>query len=292
MVMAVFENHESANFSIPWEAAKGGDAKFDDAPDLYLDVSIFPIINADGDLTNTVCQWVDITQHKKNEESLRERTQELNFSRDETIHRLARAAEFRDNETAEHNQRMSHYCKLLAERYGMSTKRCEQIRLASVMHDIGKIGISDLVLLKPGRLTDEEFTLIKTHTEIGYRILSGSRSPLLKMGAAIAYTHHEKYDGSGYPRQLAGDEIPIEGRIAAVADVFDALTSNRVYRDSWTVDQTLELIVREKGGHFDPLFVDIFLESMDEVLKIKERHADGSGTEIPSDYRWPEQHYS
>jgi putative two-component system response regulator len=283
MVMAVFENHQPTNFTIPWEAAKGGDVNFEDAPDLYMDVSIFPIVSADGGLTNAVCQWVDITEHKNNEESLRERTQELDFSREETIQRLAKAAEFRDNETAEHNQRMSHYCMILAERFGMSTERCEKIRLASVMHDIGKIGISDLVLLKPGRLTEEELYLIKTHAEIGYRILSGSRSPLLDLGAVIAFTHHEKYDGSGYPRQLAGEEIPVEGRIAAVADVFDALTSNRVYRKAWSVDRTLELIVREKGAHFDPLFVDLFLESMDDVLQIKKRHADGSAPAIGKD---------
>jgi HD-GYP domain-containing protein (c-di-GMP phosphodiesterase class II)/signal transduction histidine kinase len=285
MVMAVFENHEPTNFTIPWEAAKGGDVNFEDAPDLYMDVSIFPIVNAEGRLTNAVCQWVDITKHKQNEESLRERTQELDFSREETIQRLARAAEFRDNETAEHNQRMSHYCKILAEGFGMSAEQCEKIRLASVMHDIGKIGISDLVLLKPGRFMDEELSLIKTHPEIGYRILSGSRSPLLELGAVIAFTHHEKYDGSGYPRQLAGVEIPVEGRIAAVADVFDALTSNRIYREAWSIDRTLELIVREKGAHFDPLFVDLFLESMDDVLQIKKRHADGSATTIGS----PEQ---
>jgi HD-GYP domain-containing protein (c-di-GMP phosphodiesterase class II) len=290
-VADVFEKHQPVNFTIPWEATKVGTAQFESAPDLYMDVSIFPIVSPDGELTNAVCQWVDITQHKKNEESLRQRTQELNFSRDETIHRLARAAEYRDNETAEHNQRMSHYCKLLAERYGMDAERCEKIRLASVMHDVGKIGISDMVLLKPGRLTVEEFTLIKTHTEIGYRILSGSRSPLLEIAAIIAFTHHEKYDGSGYPRQLAGEEIPIEGRIAAVADVFDALTSNRVYRDSWSVDQTLELIVREKGGHFDPQCVDLFLESMNDVLEIKKRHADNKATTTHSDY-WPKQHYS
>jgi HD-GYP domain-containing protein (c-di-GMP phosphodiesterase class II) len=290
-VANVFEKHQPANFTIPWKATKGGTAQFENAPDLYMDVSIFPIVNPDGELTHAVCQWVDITQHKNNEESLHQRTQELNSSRDEAIHLLARAAEYRDNETAEHNQRMSHYCKLLAERYGMDAERCEKIRLASVMHDLGKIGVSDLVLLKPGKLTDEEFTLIKTHTEIGYRILCGSRSPLLEIAAVIALTHHEKYDGSGYPRQLAGEEIPIEGRIAAVADVFDALTSNRVYRKSWSVDQTLALIVREKGSHFDPLCVELFLNSMDDVLEIKRRHADNTATAASGDW-WLERHNS
>jgi putative two-component system response regulator len=210
------------------------------------------------------------------EQAVEERTQELRLSREETIQRLAMAAEFRDIETAEHNQRMSHYCKLLAERLGMSSERCEQIRLASVMHDVGKVGVSDLVLHKPGKLTAEEFAQIKTHPDIGHRILSGSSSPLLELGAVIALTHHEKYDGTGYPRRLAGEAIPIEGRIAAVADVFDALTSNRVYRDAWSLERTLELLNHDKGSHFDPPIVDLFLESMDDVLQIRKRYADGS----------------
>ena len=208
------------------------------------------------------------------EQAVAERTQELRVSREETIQRLAKAAEFRDIETAEHNQRMSHYCRLLAERLGMSAERCEQIRLASVMHDVGKVGVSDLILLKPGKLTGEEFAQIKTHPDIGHCILSGSTSPLLELGAVIALTHHEKYDGSGYPRRLAGDAIPIEGRIAAVADVFDALTSNRVYRDAWSLEKTLELLNHDKGSHFDPSMVDLFLESMDDVLQIKKCYAD------------------
>jgi len=208
------------------------------------------------------------------EEAVEKRTSELRISREDTIQRLAKAAEFRANETAEHNQRMSHYCRLLAERLGVSAKRCEEIRLASVMHDVGKVGVSDLVLLKPGKLTDDEFAQIKAHPEIGYRILTGSSSPLLELGATIALTHHEKWAGSGYPRGLAGEAIPIEGRIAAVADVFDALTSHRVYRDAWPLDRTIEQLVRDKGSHFGPDVVDLFLESMDEVLQLKERYAD------------------
>ena len=208
------------------------------------------------------------------ETAVEERTRELRLSREDTIQRLSRAAEFRDNETAEHNQRMSHYCRLLAERLGMDAGRCEQIRLASVMHDVGKIGVSDLILLKPGKLTDDEFAQIKTHAEIGYRILSGSSSPLLELAAAIALTHHEKVDGSGYPRGLCGEAIPLEGRVAAVADVFDALTSNRVYRDAWPVERATDLLVRDRGSHFDPKIVDLFLDSMDDVLRIRRRHAD------------------
>ena len=211
------------------------------------------------------------------EGTVNQRTRELQLSQEETIQRLAKAAEFRDNETAEHVQRMSHYCRLIVQRMGMTAEKCDQFRLASVMHDVGKIGISDLILLKPGELTDEEFDHIKLHAEIGHRILSGSNSPLLELGAAMAFSHHEKYDGTGYPRGLADEAIPIEGRIAAVADVFDALTSDRVYRRAWSVEKATDLLIRDKGIHFDSKIVDLFLESMDEVLEVMERHADGSG---------------
>ncbi|MFH1811403.1 MAG: HD domain-containing phosphohydrolase [Pseudomonadota bacterium] len=213
------------------------------------------------------------------ERAVAERTRELRQSREDTIQCLARAAEFRDNETAEHNQRMSHYCSLLARRLGMSPERCEQIRLASVMHDVGKVGVSDRVLLKPGRLTDEEFAEIKTHPAIGHRILAGSSSPLLELGAVIALSHHEKYDGSGYPGRLKGEAIPIEGRLAAVADVFDALTTNRVYRDAWSLEKTLQLLVHDRGTHFDPGIGDLFMASLDEVLAIRKQHADRSPTD-------------
>ena len=209
------------------------------------------------------------------ERAVADRTRDLTLSREETIQRLAIAAEYRDDETAKHNQRMSHYCRLIAERMGMSPERCEEIRLASVMHDVGKIGVSDLILHKPGKLTDEEFTQIQTHTEIGYRILSGSSSSLIELGATVAYTHHEKIDGTGYPRGLVGAEIPIEGRIAAVADVFDALTSDRIYRAAWSPERTVDFLLSERGRHFEPEIVGIFVASMDDVLRIRQRHADG-----------------
>lgn len=206
--------------------------------------------------------------------TVEERTRALRLSREETIHRLSRAAEFRDNETAEHNQRMSHYCKLIAARLGMEDARCEQIRLASVMHDVGKIGISDQILLKPGRLTPTEFEHIKSHPEIGHRILRDSSSPLLQLASTIALLHHERMDGAGYPAGLSGAAIPLEGRIVAVADVFDALTSKRCYRDALPVGQAIELLRQGSGTHFDPEIVQCFLGAMDDVLLIMERHAD------------------
>jgi putative two-component system response regulator len=204
-----------------------------------------------------------------------ERLQEdLRVAREETILRLARAAEFRDDETAAHLQRMSHYCYLIGKKQNLDDYTCEMLRIASPMHDVGKIGIPDHILLKPGRLTPDEYTIMKQHAEIGYQILSGSESPLVKLAANIAHTHHEKWDGSGYPRGLRGDEIPIEGRIAAVADVFDALTSERPYKKAWPLEDAVSLLERGRALHFDPELVDLFLGSMDEVLEIKHEYLD------------------
>jgi putative two-component system response regulator len=199
---------------------------------------------------------------------------DIRLSREETVQRLALAAEFRDDETARHVQRMSQYCALLARRYGLDEGHCELIRIASPMHDIGKIGTPDSILLKPGRFTPEEFQAISKHPEIGYRILSGSDADLLKLAAIIAWTHHEKYDGSGYPRKLIADAIPLEGRIAAVADAFDALTSRRVYKPAFPVDQAISIMRQGRGKHFDPSLLDTFLNSMDQVLVIKDQYAD------------------
>ncbi len=199
---------------------------------------------------------------------------ELRLSREETIQRLAIAAEFRDSSTAKHIQRMSHYCELLARKIGLSADRCDLIRTASPMHDIGKIGTPDHVLLKPGKFTPEEFNVIAQHAEIGYRILGGSDAELLKVAAVIAWTHHERWDGSGYPRGLKGEDIPIEGRIAAIADAFDALTTERVYKPAFELDHAVDLMLKHRGEHYDPDLLDVFLSSMEDVKKIHERYAD------------------
>lgn len=201
---------------------------------------------------------------------------ELRLSREETIQRLAIAAEFRDSSTAQHIQRMSHYCELLAQRYGLSPERCDLIRTASPMHDIGKIGTPDHVLLKPGKFTAEEYNVITQHSEIGYRILSGSDAEVLKVAAIIAWTHHERFDGSGYPRGLKGETIPIEGRIAAIADAFDALTTQRVYKPAFELDHAVELLLKHRGEHFDPELLDVFLGSMDDIKRIHAQYADRS----------------
>lgn len=199
---------------------------------------------------------------------------ELEHARHDTLERLTRAAEFRDDETAAHLQRMSHYCRLIARKKGLDDYTSELLRVASPMHDVGKIGIPDNILLKPGRLTPEEFQIMKQHAEIGYRILTGSDSQLLKMAAIIARSHHEKWDGSGYPQGLQAEDIPLEGRIAAVADVFDALTSARPYKAAWPLEDAVSLLRDGRGKHFDPELVELFLGSMDEVLDIRARFQD------------------
>ncbi|MFO7760761.1 MAG: response regulator [Desulfobia sp.] len=218
---------------------------------------------------------IDNRRHREELERLvEERTAEVKESREETIQRLAKAAEFRDNETARHTVRMGHCCQLVARKVKLSEEICEMLRLAAPLHDVGKIGISDTILLKPAKLTPEEFAVIKEHSVIGYRILSGSKSRLLNLGASIAWTHHEKFDGSGYPRGLKGKSIPIEGRIAAICDVFDALTSERVYKSSISIEKSLEILKEGRGSHFDPELLDIFLDNMEEVRKIKYDLAD------------------
>ncbi len=205
---------------------------------------------------------------------LEEAKQELAVASEQTVLRLAKAAEFRDDETAQHTLRMSHYCMIIAKGLGYEKKQSELIRLASQLHDVGKIGISDAILLKPGRLTPNEFALMKEHPLFGYRILSDSKAALLQVGAVIARGHHEKYDGSGYPDGLIGEKIPIEARIASVADVFDALTSRRVYKEAMSVVSAVEILRQGKGNHFDPELVNIFLANMEDVLHVRERFRD------------------
>ena len=199
---------------------------------------------------------------------------DMRVLQEETIHRLSLAAEFRDDETPRHIQRMSHYCALIADRLGMDADRCELIRAASPLHDVGKIGVPDQILFKPGSLDAEEWAVMQRHCEIGHRILSGSNTPVLNLAATIALTHHERVDGSGYPQGLMGEQIPIEGRIAAVADVFDALTTNKVYRAAIPMAQAIEIMKEGRGRHFDATVLDVFLSERGRILGIKERYAD------------------
>jgi len=201
--------------------------------------------------------------------ALERSAQRLKLSREETVRRLSRAVEYRDEETGGHTERMSAYCAMLAGKLGLDS---ESIRVASPMHDVGKVALPDHILLRPGALTADERREMERHTWIGYQILSGSGSALLELGATIALTHHEKWDGTGYPRRLAGNAIPLEGQVAAVADVFDALTSDRPYRRAFSIEQAVKIMHAERGGHFDPRLVDLFLENVEEVTDLRERY--------------------
>jgi len=208
------------------------------------------------------------------EEKVKARTQDLHDSRLEIIQRLSRAAEYRDNETGRHIIRMSRFCEVLARAAGFSNTFCEEILAASPMHDIGKIGIPDSVLLKPGKLNEEEWAVMKTHTQIGADILAGNAFPLLTMGATIALTHHERWDGSGYPNGLKGESIPHEGRIASICDVFDALRSERPYKAAWPLDKALDEIRKQSGVQFDPDLVHYFFKVLPQIIEISERYSD------------------
>lgn len=188
----------------------------------------------------------------------------------DTIHRLVLAAEYKDEDTGDHIVRMSRYSCLIAEKSGLSSKDVDHILFASPMHDIGKIGIPDSILLKTGKLTKEEFDFMKTHTTIGAKILANSKAEILQVSQQIAASHHEKWDGTGYPQGLKGNNIPIFGRIVAISDVFDALTSRRPYKDPYPVDVAVSIIEKESGHHFDPELVDVFVENLGSILKIKE----------------------
>ncbi len=185
---------------------------------------------------------------------------ELEIAQAETVRRLSMAVEFRDEDTGAHIERIGRFSTLLAEHVGMDQDFCATLTHAAPLHDVGKVAIPDAILLKPGKLTAEERAIVETHAEEGHRLLRGSSSSILDLAATIALSHHEKWDGSGYPRGAKGEAIPIEGRIVAVADVFDALTSDRVYRRAFTVEEAVEMMLEQRGGHFDPVLLDAFME--------------------------------
>jgi len=219
------------------------------------------------------------------EELVKQRTYELFETQRQIIFSLGLASEYRDTETGMHIKRMSNYCHLIYRHIGQPEIECERILFGSPMHDVGKIGIPDSILLKPGKLTKEEFETMKQHTIIGKRILSGQDatgktvnpmvdSPLIQMAVSIAYTHHEKWDGTGYPKQLAKTDIPLPGRVAALADVFDALTSERPYKKAWAAEKALDEIILLKGKSFDPDLVDVFVQIFSDILFIKDQFSE------------------
>lgn len=192
----------------------------------------------------------------------------------DTIVRLTKAAEYRDQETGGHIERMAHYSRLIAAALGLPAEAQQAIFDAAPMHDIGKVGTPDHILLKPGRLTDDEMAIMKQHAAIGHDILHGSESPILQAAAVIALSHHEKFDGSGYPGGLAGESIPLSGRIVALADVFDALTSSRPYKKAWELERAIDFICQQSGAHFDPACVAAFCAARDEIVAIRARYGE------------------
>lgn len=201
-------------------------------------------------------------------------TKEIEETQREIIYTMGGIGESRSKETGNHVKRVAEYSYVIAKGLGLSEEEADLLRMASPMHDIGKVAIPDSVLNKPGKLTDEEYQLMKSHASIGYGLLKSSKRSILQAAAIVAHQHHEKWNGKGYPNGLKGEEIHIFGRITAIADVFDALGSDRVYKKAWELDRIIALFKEERGEHFDPQIVDIFLEQLPEILKIRDRYSD------------------
>ena len=223
----------------------------------------------------TMAREAVVHDNKLLDQKVNERTEQLRETQLEVIRRLGLAAEFRDDDTGLHITRMSRFCAKLAKAAGLSDADCEILLHAAPMHDIGKIGIPDSILLKPGKLEDEEFEIMKTHTLIGGELLAGSTSPVMELAQVIALNHHEKWNGRGYPAGKKEEEIPFVARIASICDVFDALTSVRPYKQAWPVEKALALIEEQAGNDFDPNLAKLFLEISDEIVKMREDLQEG-----------------
>jgi putative two-component system response regulator len=213
-------------------------------------------------------------QNRALERLVQERTAELNETRLEILHRLGSAGEYRDNETGLHVVRVCHYSRVIASAYGLPESEAELLYNAAALHDTGKIGVPDAILFKPGKLDDNEWVTMKTHSEIGHKIIGAHENRLLKAAAMIAQTHHERWDGNGYPLGLKGADIPLFGRIVSIVDMFDALTSVRPYKRAWPIEEAIAEIVRCRELHFDPRVVDVFLSVVPELTAIQQKFAD------------------
>jgi len=247
-----------------------------DREQTFLSVK-FPFLDEEGNLAGITGVSVDITAQHEAEQLQRDlatvrelAVEELRSSRQEAVERLARAVELHDPEAEHHANRIARIASYLASQLGLDDEQIQLLRAAAPMHDVGKIAVPDAILLKPGPLTPEERSEMERHAEIGHQILTGSESELLRMAARIALTHHEWFDGSGYPRGLAGEEIPIEGRIVAVADVFDALLSDRPYRPAMSTGEAVEILREGRGNQFDPEVVDVLLEHLEDAQALRD----------------------
>jgi PAS domain S-box-containing protein len=241
----------------------------------FVDSTIMPIVNSAGEIEEYIGMRHDITQlelYKQDiEKELNSANIELIETQKEIVQVIGTIAEAKSKETGLHVKRVAKYSYMIAKLYGLSEEEATLIKQASPLHDIGKVAIPEDILHKPGKLTDEEFAYMKKHAEFGYEMLKDSNRDILKVAATIAHQHHEKWDGSGYPNALVGDDIHIHGRITAIADVFDALGHDRVYKKAWPIDDVFDFIKNGSGTHFDPTLVDIFLDHKEQFLSIKEQ---------------------
>ncbi|OGP66624.1 MAG: two-component system response regulator [Deltaproteobacteria bacterium RBG_16_44_11] len=232
-------------------------------------------VKAYNDLMSNYQKELEAEVTKRTEE-LKHALERIKAASLDTIYRLSMASEYKDEDTGAHIKRMSRYSAAVARRMGLTESAIETILYAAPMHDVGKIGIPDQILMKPGRLDPAEWEIMKKHTIIGAKILEGSDAEFIRLGETIAQAHHEKWDGSGYPNMLKGIGIPIAGRITAIADVFDALTSKRPYKEPFSVKKSLAIIREGRGSHFDPDVVDAFFAVLDEILAIKKQYGNCS----------------
>lgn len=265
-------NQETRNIPIIFVTAKSQEA--DEAKGLrlgavdYITKPINPVLVHARIKTHLALA----NQNKVLEKKVKERTAQLEGSRLEIIRRLGRAAEYKDNETGLHVIRMSYYSSHIALESGMSVDDTTLLLHAAPMHDLGKIGIPDNILLKPGKLNEDEWDIMRKHPQFGADIIGEHSSKLLQLARTVALAHHEKWNGKGYPNGLSGEEIPLPARIVAIADVFDALTSERPYKKAWPVEKALGVIQEESGAHFEPILVEAFMTCLDDILQIKEKY--------------------
>jgi len=291
-----------AEFQNLWETIKSGKVWEGEVKnrkkngEYYLvKATVSPLYDSDANCIGYSSIREDITQHKqveilneqldvyknhlqskvkKSTSQIKELMVEIEDTQKEVVFTMGAIGERRSEETGNHVKRVAEYSKLLALYYGLDEKEAEMLKQASPMHDIGKVGVSDAILNKPGKLTHEEYSIMQEHAQQGFNMLKASKRPLLKMASIVAHEHHEKYDGSGYPQGLKGEHIHIYGRITALADVFDALGSNRCYKKAWEDERIFSLFYEEKGKHFDPQLVDIFFLHIDEFLDIRDKFTD------------------
>ncbi len=246
-------------------------AKPVDKAELTARVRSLVKVKAYHDHTKNYQQALEDAVNKSTQE-LRIALSRLEIASMDTVFRLATAAEYKDEETGGHIKRISHYSTAVARKIGLNQKTCQLLLFAAPMHDVGKIGIPDRILLKPGKLNNQEWAVMRQHTTIGGKILQGANNSFLRLGHIIALTHHEKWDGSGYPQGLSGDRIPLVGQIVAIADVFDALTSHRPYKEPFSLEKSLEIIRARSGSHFAPQVVEAFFATLDDIMAIKEKY--------------------